>query len=118
MDSPSLEVFKSRPDAFLEKMYSQREIIGLTVGIRGWTHMACVRQEVSLDNLWSFLALRSMKVQICSQSVGLFTCLSNKSTPGYGKASELFGRLPVPTASLPLVPEAISQYVLFSPGLR
>lgn len=82
MDSPSLEVFKSRPDAVLEEMWSQAGMLGLRAGIRGWTHLACVRWEVSWDNLWSSLALRSVEVQICSQSGGAPHVSLTEQRPG------------------------------------
>lgn len=82
-------------------------MLGLRAGIRGWTHLACVRWEVSRDNLWSSLALRSVEVQICSQSGGLLTCLWQSSALGCGKTSELPGKVPVPVDLSSLVPEAV-----------
>lgn len=50
MDSSSLDVFKSIVDAFLKDVLA-KQVIVLNIGLTGRNSLACVIQEVRLDDL-------------------------------------------------------------------
>lgn len=51
VDSPSLHVFRSRLDVFLEDTLEQTLVIGLNTQVTGWRSMACVVKEARLEGL-------------------------------------------------------------------
>lgn len=105
MDSPSLEVFKSRPDAVLEELWSQAGALGLGAGTGDgliWAALGRKPAWIIYGPLWlgDLCKFRS------AAKAGAPHVSLAEQRPGVKESSELPAKLPAPADLPSLLPEA------------